>query len=222
MLVNLGGGGIALPELTSPGSANDLLNGKQLIDQNGEIVTGTIPSLGTKNYTPSSRNQTIQSGQYLSGAQTILGDSNLVSSNIKSGVNIFGVQGNYSGSLKDGKFDGSMLSLYGGMQNIDWISIQFPVQADKIIAFDLRLKTTEEAGYNTMGHLIALPQSTFEGEVDYSIISALAAYSGMNNQRYYNFQVYNNNTLRSLAGINFTNTFITDFSEVYGVYFYLE
>lgn len=49
-------------------------------------------------YTPSTSNKTIASGTYLSGTQTIKGDSNLVSGNIKSGVSIFGVSGSYTGS----------------------------------------------------------------------------------------------------------------------------
>ena len=44
-------------------------------------------------YTPTTTNQTIASGTYLTGAQTIKGDANLVASNIKSGVSIFGVNG---------------------------------------------------------------------------------------------------------------------------------
>lgn len=48
--------------------------------------------------TPSTSNQTIASGTYLSGTQTIKGDSNLVAGNIKSGVSIFGVSGSYTGS----------------------------------------------------------------------------------------------------------------------------
>lgn len=49
-------------------------------------------------YTPTTSNQTIAASQYLSGAQTIKGDANLVAGNIKSGVSIFGVTGNYAGS----------------------------------------------------------------------------------------------------------------------------
>ena len=55
----------------------------------GEI-TGTIPSKGVVTYTPGTINQTITSGQYLSGTQTILGDADLVGFNILNGKNIFG------------------------------------------------------------------------------------------------------------------------------------
>ena len=44
-------------------------------------------------YTPTTTDQTISSGQYLTGAQTILGDSDLVAANIVEGVTIFGVTG---------------------------------------------------------------------------------------------------------------------------------
>lgn len=44
-------------------------------------------------YTPGTSNQTIAASTYLTGVQTIKGDSNLVASNIKKGVSIFGVSG---------------------------------------------------------------------------------------------------------------------------------
>lgn len=43
--------------------------------------------------TPSTSNQTIAAGTYLTGAQTIAGDPDLKASNIKSGVTIFNVAG---------------------------------------------------------------------------------------------------------------------------------
>lgn len=58
-------------------------------------VTGTMPSQGAQTITPGTTNQTIQSGRYLSGTQTILGDAQLIPENIKDGVNIFGVTGVY-------------------------------------------------------------------------------------------------------------------------------
>lgn len=56
-------------------------------------VTGSIQSQGAQTITPSTTNQAIQSGKYLSGVQTILGDANLIPENIKSGVSIFNVVG---------------------------------------------------------------------------------------------------------------------------------
>lgn len=41
--------GTQLPTLTNPGTAADMAQGKQLIDQNGEIVTGTISELNSNN-----------------------------------------------------------------------------------------------------------------------------------------------------------------------------
>lgn len=47
--------------------------------------------------TPGTSNKTIASGRYLTGTQTIKGDSNLTAANIKKGVSIFGVSGSYAG-----------------------------------------------------------------------------------------------------------------------------
>jgi len=60
---------------------------------NGKVAQN-ITTLGAKTYTPTTSNQTIASGQYLSGIQTIKGDANLIASNIISGKSIFGVAGN--------------------------------------------------------------------------------------------------------------------------------
>lgn len=56
-------------------------------------VTQNITTKGAAIYTPSTTDQIISSGQYLSGTQTIKGDSKLIPSNIVSGVTIFGVTG---------------------------------------------------------------------------------------------------------------------------------
>lgn len=160
--------GTQLPTLTNPGTASDLLSGKELINQDGNKITGTIStktssdltssgatvtvpagyyassasksvstatqatpnisvnssglitanvtqsagyvSSGTKSstkqlttksaatITPRTSDQTIASGTYLTGTQTIKGDANLVAGNIKSGTSIFGVTGTYGGS----------------------------------------------------------------------------------------------------------------------------
>lgn len=63
------------------------------------IVNAVSPVKSAQTYTPTTYNQTISSGRWLTGTQTIKGDSNLIASNIKSGVNIFGVLGNYDNSM---------------------------------------------------------------------------------------------------------------------------
>ena len=56
-------------------------------------LTASVTTKGATTYTPGTSNQTIASGTYLTGAQTISGDANLVAGNIVSGVSIFGVNG---------------------------------------------------------------------------------------------------------------------------------
>lgn len=74
-------------------AANQMLSGK-IAYSKGQKIVGTIPSKASQSYRPTTSNQTINAGYYLSGAQTIQGDANLKSENIKSGVTIFGVRGN--------------------------------------------------------------------------------------------------------------------------------
>lgn len=56
-------------------------------------VTQSVKTKGAQTYTPGTTNQTIAAGQYLTGAQTIKGDPNLKSENIREGVTIFGKKG---------------------------------------------------------------------------------------------------------------------------------
>lgn len=93
--IPLAGGGTAKFMDTSDGdaAAADILSGKKAY-VNGVKVTGNIQSKAAETYTPGTSDQTITAGQYLSGAQTIRGDANLVSGNILKNVTIFGVTGN--------------------------------------------------------------------------------------------------------------------------------
>ena len=80
-------------------TALDILLGKTAY-VNDSKITGTITMKESQEYTPSTSNQTIEAGVYLNGIQTIKGDANLVSENIKSGVSIFGVTGTYTGEIE--------------------------------------------------------------------------------------------------------------------------
>lgn len=56
-------------------------------------LTASVTTKAAATITPGTSDQTIASGTYCTGAQTISGDTNLKASNIKSGVSIFGVAG---------------------------------------------------------------------------------------------------------------------------------
>lgn len=67
----------------------------------GQVAAGTksatkqLTTQAAQTITPGTSNKTIASGKYLTGTQTIKGDSNLKAENIKKGVSIFGVDGSH-------------------------------------------------------------------------------------------------------------------------------
>ena len=103
--------------VNSAGKITAYVNGTQSVTptitagyvSSGTAGTITVSGSATKQlttkaattYTPSTSNQTIESGTYLVGTQTIKGDENLVAGNIKSGVSIFGVTGTHSGGTTE-------------------------------------------------------------------------------------------------------------------------
>ena len=65
--------GVELPTLSNEGSASDLLSGKQLIDGDGNIVTGTIATKTASNLTASGATVTVPAGYYASQATKSVG-----------------------------------------------------------------------------------------------------------------------------------------------------
>lgn len=61
-------------------------------------LTASVTTKAAATITPGTTNQTIASGTYLTGTQTISGDTNLIADNIKKDVTIFGVTGTHEGS----------------------------------------------------------------------------------------------------------------------------
>lgn len=68
------------------------------VEAGSKSATKQLTTKGAATITPGTSDQSIASGTYLTGAQTIKGDANLVAGNIKSGVSIFGVAGSFEGS----------------------------------------------------------------------------------------------------------------------------
>lgn len=59
-------------------------------------LTASVATKAAATITPGTTNQTIASGTYLTGTQTISGDADFVAANIKKGVQIFNVTGSYT------------------------------------------------------------------------------------------------------------------------------
>ncbi len=79
----------------SAASGHNVVQGKTFwsLDTNSwGVMTGTMPEIGGQYITPSTADQGISSGLH-DGSGKVYGDTDLDSSNIKSGVNIFGVDG---------------------------------------------------------------------------------------------------------------------------------
>lgn len=85
-------------QTVSPDSGYDGLSSVTVNAVSKTYVGSGVTKKAAATYIPKTTDQSIASGQYLSGTQTIKGDANLVAGNIKSGVSIFGVTGSYTGS----------------------------------------------------------------------------------------------------------------------------
>lgn len=83
-------------QTVNPDSSYDALSSVTVEAISNTYIGSSVTKKSAATYTPGTSNQSIASGQYLSGAQTIKGDSNLIASNIKKGVTIFNVTGSYN------------------------------------------------------------------------------------------------------------------------------
>ena len=64
-------------------------------------VGANVPRKAEATIIPSTSDQIIDAGQYLTGVQTIKGDKNLIADSIKKGVSIFGVEGTSEADTSD-------------------------------------------------------------------------------------------------------------------------
>lgn len=74
-------------------------SGYYFYNASGSKVQGSLTAQAAQTITPTATDQTIASGKYLTGTQTIKGDSNLVAANIALGTTIFGVAGSFAGEF---------------------------------------------------------------------------------------------------------------------------
>ena len=75
-------------------TSNDVKSGLKYVDKTGGIITGTMPSIGNKTYTPTTTEQILPVNTLIGPNVKVAGDQNLISSKILEDASIFGVQGN--------------------------------------------------------------------------------------------------------------------------------
>ena len=100
-------------------TAGKMLSGIVGYTNNGR-VTGSIQSQAAQTITPSTTDQTISFGKYLSGTQTIKGDANLLAENIKEGVELFGIIGTYTGGDTVNPYKGKTIVAFGDSVIAGW------------------------------------------------------------------------------------------------------
>ena len=120
-------------------------------------ATKQLTTQAAQTITPGTSNKTIASNRYLTGTQTIKGDSNLVASNIKSGVSIFGVAGSLTSGItteyvvKNGtKADGSShaISIPFIANKICHIVIRFHVTFSRDVDVHTTIDTSRDESEN--------------------------------------------------------------------------
>ena len=79
----------------TPGYVQSATNGTVTVSGSSSFA---LPTKSAATIIPSIADTTIASGVFLTGAQTIKGDSHLVGENIAAGASIFGINGSYTGS----------------------------------------------------------------------------------------------------------------------------
>lgn len=85
-------------EATGNATAGQVLSGATFSNASSSGLTGTMTNVGAQTITPTTSNTTITAG-YHNGSGYCAGDTDLTSGNIKNGTDIFGVTGNYEGTV---------------------------------------------------------------------------------------------------------------------------
>lgn len=116
------------PNVTTAGYINSGTAGNSSVSLTGSVTTKAAATI-----TPGTSNQTIASGTYLTGTQTISGDANLIAGNIKKDVTIFGTTGTYEGSgggdnkFVTGTFTTGSSTSTNGTINVPYTGSGYPI-----------------------------------------------------------------------------------------------
>ncbi|AFM01453.1 hypothetical protein Desde_3162 [Desulfitobacterium dehalogenans ATCC 51507] len=183
---------------------------------NGSLVTGTIPSKSAATITPSSVNQTITAGQYLSGTQTIQGDPDLISSNIRAGVNIFGVNGdtNVVNTSTGNLVPGAMLSGYKGFSNGYLVTGTIPSKSAATITPSTVNQTIASGQYlsgtqTILGDPNLIPSNIISGKSIFGVVGTAKTNTGVKYASGSKMSELDNGYQRlNISGLSFRPSFV--------------
>ncbi len=144
-------------QTVSPDSGYDGLSKVTVNAISSTYIGSDVTKKNAATYIPKTTDQSIASGQYLSGTQTIKGDANLVAGNIKSGVSIFGVTGTYAGGGSSGGSGNNNVEAYAITDTNPSVSFKRTDGAIKIWGYGTMTSSSGWGGQSTS--LIA-----FEGD----------------------------------------------------------
>ena len=144
-------------QTVSPDSGYDGLSKVTVNAISSTYIGSDVTKKSAATYIPKTTDQSIASGQYLSGTQTIKGDANLVAGNIKSGVSIFGVTGTYASGGSSGGSGNNNVEAYAITDTNPSVSFKRTDGAIKIWGYGTMTSSSGWGGQSTS--LIA-----FEGD----------------------------------------------------------
>lgn len=109
---------------------SQVLSGYKFVGSAGTLQTGTMPTQGGSTITPGTSNKTaVSAGKYVSGNVVVVGDTDLISSNIRNGKNIFGVNGSvreyklYQNNLKPSSSTKQFIDTSGRSRNLRYLDV---------------------------------------------------------------------------------------------------
>ena len=148
-------------QTVSPDSGYDGLSSVTVEAVSNTYVGSGVTKKAAQTITPGTADQTLAAGQYLSGAQTIKGDANLLAENIRNGVSIFGVTGSYEGS-SGGSSGRTLVSKSGTTQ-----TASFDTGLSEIVAIVLK-RSVDTTGLANASFVPLLATGTATGCSNYN------------------------------------------------------
>lgn len=190
-----------------------VLNNKTFSSALGIKLQGSMSQLDGNTWIPTTKDQQIAAGRYLKGHQIIKGDSNLVASNIKQGVTIFGITGTVSPGVDTSDATATAATIQSGYTAYvkgQKITGQVPTKSGSTITPGTVAKLAVSSGTITTGTIYVAGDANLKAENIKSGVSIFGVagtassyyYSGLINNTY----LVTNSTSKSIYIISFDNT----------------